>query len=165
MPDVLNLAGADLTAGEFEPIPTAWYKAYVVKMEDKFTKGGEDAKLPQGTPMLNIHFKIADGEHEGRYQFRTLVIPPAKVNGKKYEHYQSMMGQVAKFFICLGEDEATVLGGEFDISDRERFIGREIGIKVKLYNNTFKGEMDNKVEGFKLASELDAVGAGVPGLV
>lgn len=157
MPDVLNLAGADLTAGDFEPIPTSWYPAYIVKIEDKFTKGGDDAKLPAGTPMLNIHFKLTeDTEYPGRYQFRQLVLPPAKINGKAYEHYKSMMGQVAKFFICAGEPPEVVMSGDFDISDRERFIGREIGIKVKLYNNTWKGEMDNKVEGFKLATELSS---------
>lgn len=165
MPDVLNLAGADTSAPDFDPVPTGWYVCTVKKMEDKFTKGGQDAALPAGTPMINIHLRIRDGweveddgktrDVGGKFVFKQLIIPPAKVEGKPYEHYKKMMGQVARFFICLGVPEAEVLGGEFDISDRSRFIdGPEIAVRVRRYNNTFKGELDNDVQSFKPVSEL-----------
>jgi hypothetical protein len=164
MPDVLNLAGADLDGPDFDPVPTGWYPTTIKKIEDKFTKGGPDAALPEGTPMLNIHFRINDGVEVmedgnvrnvgGKYLFKQLVIPPAKVAGKPYEHYKKMMGAVARFFICAGFDEAVVLSGEFDISDRSTIIDREIAVRARRYYNNYKGEQDNEVQSFKPISEL-----------
>lgn len=169
-PNVLNLAGADLSGPDFDPVPSGWYPCTVKKIEDKFTKGGPDAALPGGTPMLNIHLRIqngftvtdAEGNERnvgGKYVFKQLVIPPAKVNGKAYEHYKSMMGQVARFFICAGAPEEEVLSGEFDISDRSRFIDAEIGVRVRKFFNSYKDEMDNEVQAFKPITELSVPGA------
>lgn len=166
MPDVLNLAGADTSAPDFDPVPTGWYPCTVKKIEDKFTKGGPDSVLPAGTPMLNIHFRIRDGwtveddgnerDVGGKYLFNQMVIPPAKINGKPYEHYKRMIGQVARFFICLGVPEETVMSEEFDISDRSAYIdGPEIAVRAKRYFNTYKQEMDNDVQTFKAISELE----------
>lgn len=170
MVDVLNLAGADLDGPDFDPVPTGWYICTIKKFEDKFTKGGADAALPAGTPMLNVHFRIRDGwtvmedDKErnvgGKYVFKQLIIPPAKVNGKAYEHYKKMMGQIARFFICAGVPESEVLSGEFNIEDRERFIGLEVGVRVKKYFNTYKQEWDNDVQSFKPASEVEGAEAG-----
>ena len=164
MPDVLNLAGADTSGPDFDPVPTGWYPCSIKKIEDKFTKGGPDAALPGGTPMMNIHLRIRDGWEVvqddatrfvgGKFLFKQLIIPPAKVNGKAYEHYKSMMGQVARFFICAGVPEAEVMSGEFDISDRARFIDLEIGVRARRYFNKYKDEWDNEVQSFKPVSEL-----------
>lgn len=165
MPDVLNLAGADMEGPDFDPVPSGWYPCTVKKLEDKFTKGGPDAALPEGTPMLNIHLRIQDGytitedgkerNVGGKYLFKQLVIPPAKISGKPYEHYKKMIGQVARFFVCTGVvTEEEVLSGEFDISDRSRFIDAEIGVRARKFHNKFKDEWDNEVQSFKPISEL-----------
>lgn len=161
---VLNLAGADMTAGDFEPIPSGTYPAYIKKIETKFTKGGEDAKLPAGTPMLNVHFVLTEeSEFPGRYVFRQLIIPPAKVNGKPYEHHKSMMGQLARFLVCAGFEESVVTSGEFDLAGSD-IIGRTIGVKVKKYYNKYKEEEDNKVDGFKPIGDLVGAGAAAGGI-
>lgn len=159
-PDVLDLSGGDLSAGDFDPIASGTYPATIVKVEDKFTKGDPDAALPAGTPMLNVHLRLnedaVDGDGnsvKGRYVFRSLIIPPAKVNGKAYEHFKSMQGQLAKFFICAGYDQELVMSGNFDL-DYDDIVGREIAVKVQKYYNTYKKEQDNRVQGFKAISEL-----------
>lgn len=169
MPDVLNLAGAD-TNMTFDPIPSGWYPATIVKFEERFTKGGEDKALPGGTPMINFHFKIKEGtvaidsegkeiQVGGKYQFRQFIVPPAKIAGKPYEHYKSMMSQLATFFSKCGFDNKKVTSPDgFDWKDE--IVGCEIGIKVKLYFNKFKNEEDNDVTGFKPIGDIaELVGA------
>lgn len=166
-PDVLNLAGADMTAGDFEPIPSATYPCSVVRFETKFTKGGEEKKLPEGTPMFNVGLKVSEGQYENRWLWRSLIIAPAKVNGKAYEHKKMMDGMLARFFTALGFTEEEVTSGSFDTSDPETFIGRGcavvVGQKMKYGCDPENPEYENVVKGFKPLTAITS-GAASGGL-
>ena len=153
MPLGLNLAGADLSNTGFEAIPSATYHCSVVKIDLKETSGS--GSLPKGTPMINVQFKVEGGEFNNRRLFRQLIIAPAKIAGKPYEHKAVMDRILGQFFECLGfsKDEITTEG--FD-PDPEDLYGREllvvVGQKAKYNPNNdpaLEGVMDNEVKGFR----------------
>lgn len=124
----LNLSNADVKG--FDAIPANTYDATVYEVSMGETKGGEGSKLPGGTPFLNVQFKIDGGEYDNRRVFRKFIIPPAKVNGKAYEHKAMMEGMLVKFFLAIGYDEAEVTGEDFE-PELEDLVGRECRVTVK----------------------------------
>jgi hypothetical protein len=158
----LNLAGADLAGTDFEALPSATYHCSVVKLEMKKTKGGPDATLPKGTPMINVQVKVvqetvedAEGNEvkcKNRRFFRTLIIAPAKINGKPYEHKKTMDRILGQFFKCVGFSEEEILSGDFN-PDFDEIKGRDIlvtvGQKVKYGTDPEDEIMDNEVKGFR----------------
>lgn len=128
---MLNLADADTTG--FEPLPSGTYDAVVHEAKWETLKGGPDKKLPAGTPRLSVQFKITEGgeENKGIYNrrvFNGYIVPPQKIDGKKYEHYRMMNGMLVKFFKDLGFDEAEVMSGAFDMEDTSLLIGKEVKV-------------------------------------
>jgi len=165
----LNLAGADLAGTDFEPIPSGTYHCTVFKMEMKRTKGGPNASLPKDTPMINVQLRVeqekdADGEMKvkNRRLFRQLIIAPAKVGGKPYEHKKTMDRILGQFFKCVGFSEEEILSGDFN-PDFDDIKGRDILVVVgqKQKYQAEEGVMDNEVKGFKPYGESN----GSPSLV
>lgn len=153
----LNLAGADLTGSDFDAIPSGTYHCQVFKMEMKQTKGSEGSVLPKGTPMINVQFQVVqekDANEEmvvkNRRLFRQLIIAPAKIGGKAYEHKKVMDRILGQFFKCVGYSEDEILSGEFN-PDFDDIKGRDILVVVgqKQKYNAEEGVMDNEVKGFK----------------
>lgn len=158
----LNLAGADLAGTDFEALPSATYHCEVVKLEMKKTKGGNNSVLPAGTPMINVQVKVVqdtvedpDGNEvkcKNRRFFRSLIIAPAKVGGKPYEHKKTMDRILGQFFKCVGYTEEEILSGDFN-PDFDDIKGRDILVtvsqKVKYGTNPDDGIMDNEVKGFR----------------
>jgi len=169
----LNLAGADLSGGDFDAIPSGTYHCTVFKMEMKQTKGSDTSVLPKGTPMINVQFKVEDEDREdadgdtvkvhNRRLFRQLIIAPAKVGGKPYEHKKVMDRILGQFFKCVGYSEEEILSGDFD-PDFDEIKGKDILVVVgqKQKWGAEEGVMDNEVKGFK---PYDANGNGSPQLV
>lgn len=124
----LNMSSADLKG--FDAIPAGTYDASVYEVTMGETKGGADAKLPAGTPALNVQFKIDGGDYDNRRVFRKYIIAPEKLNGKKYEHKAMMDGMLAKFFIALGWDEDEVISDSFE-PELEDLVGKECRVTVK----------------------------------
>lgn len=165
----LNLAGADLAGTDFDAIPSGTYHCTVFKMEMKQTKGSETSVLPKGTPMINIQLKVedensADGEMKvkNRRLFRQLIIAPAKIGGKAYEHKKTMDRILGQFFKCVGYDEEEILSGDFN-PDFDEIKGKDILVVVgqKQKWGAEEGVMDNEVKGFKAYGESN----GSPQLV
>jgi Protein of unknown function (DUF669) len=125
----LNLSGADLKG--FEPLPAGTYDASVYEVSMKETKGGDDAKLPGGTPMLNVQFKIDGGDYDNRRVFRSFIIAPDKIGGKKYEKKAMFDGMLARFFMALGYDESEVVSDDFD-PDFEDLVGKECRVTLSV---------------------------------
>lgn len=147
-PEVLDLAGADMRG--FEAIDSGRYDARVERGEWQYTKGGENAKLPQGTPMLNIAFVIDGGEFDNRWVFAKYVIPPAGYDEKKAS---IMKGSLARMLIALGYPEGEITSGGFSI-DLEDLEGRECNITVR--KRPYEGDFTNDVTGVRARSEETA---------
>lgn len=149
--DVLNLSGADLKG--FDAMESGLYPATVYEITLKETKGGEGAKLPKGTPMWNVQFRIADGhEYENRRCFRSYTLAPAEIDGKTYEHKAKMDGMIARFLMDIGYTEAEITSGKFK-PDFEDMVGRPLGVvvkkKIKYGTTPEMEEFDNEVVGTK----------------
>jgi hypothetical protein len=156
----LNLAGADLSGSDFEAIPSGTYHCAVQDVQMKETKGGENAKLPKGTPMINLQFRVMGGEYDNRRVFRQLIIAPEKVGNKKYEHKAVMDRILGQFFKSLGYSEDEITSEGFD-PEPEDIIGRELLVVVsqKQKYNAPEGVMDNEVKGFKALNATVASGS------
>jgi hypothetical protein len=154
---LLNLSDADDSG--FDALPAGSYDAEVYEVTMKETKGSDGAKLPAGTPMLNVQFRITDEEYENRRVFRTYIIAPEKIGNKKYEHKAKMDGMLVRFFLAIGytPDEVKDEGG-FD-PDFEDMKGR--ACRVVLGQKEYNGEIQNEVKGVKNVSEETADAAGL----
>lgn len=154
----LDLSGAD-TAG-FEALPAGTYNAVVEEAEMEETQGGENAKLPAGTPMIAVTFKVTDDEEvtverdgqkktfstKDRRAWRRYIIAPAKVNGKAYEHKAKMDGILVRFLTGIGYNAEEVTSGDFNL-DVEDFTGRECRIVLGI--REYEGNLQNEVKGVK----------------
>ena len=158
---------------DFDAIPSGRYWAEIFDAEERETKGGENAKLPKGTPMIWIHFKILGkigedsepGESSSffnRRVFRTLVVPPEKIGGKKYEHFKKMNGQIVRFLTAAGFTEEEVTRGDFEL-DCDDLVERQMIITVKKKARAGEDDVyDNEVAGFR---NMDSVEAGSGGIL
>lgn len=154
----LNLSGADTTAGDYDAIPAATYKVEVAKAEITHTKGGPNAKMPEGTPMINLGYRVTEGEYENRWIFRSYIIAP---DGYDVDKKAKMDGQLVKMFTSLGYDEAEVMGGSFnpdmdDLMDREAkaLVGRRQ--KKDSEGAKLEGEYENYIKATKPITAEDA---------
>lgn len=185
---LLDLSGAD-TSG-FGGIPGGTYDAVIFAAKMEATKGATEhnpnPKLPKGTPMINVQFKITGGpdpetgEHEvgddykyfNRRAFRTFVIPPDKIGGKPYEHAARMKGMLVRFLQAAGYSDDDLASDEFDL-DVEDLASRPVRItlskKVKYglnpeaedFDANDNENFDNEVTGVKPATEMAAGASGL----
>lgn len=159
----LNLADAD-TRG-FDPLDAGRYNAEVFKCEWDAVKNADGTgKMPAGTPMLKVQFKILepiiDGEviEQDRRVFSQYVIPPADYDKKKRA---TMTGMFVRFLTAIGEDEAKVKINKYD-PDLDDFIGRPCVVVLgKKEYPAGSGEYQNEVKGVKPAES----GVGSSGLL
>jgi hypothetical protein len=159
---LLDLSNAKESS--FEAIDSGVYPAEVFEVKMTETKGATesnpDAALPKGTPMLNVQFRIVgdagtstESEESAVYNrrvFKTYIIAPEKVGGKKYEHKEMMDGQLLKFFKDIGYTEEEVKSGNFD-PDFDDMKGRSC--RVTVGQRTYNNEVQNEVKGTKPAGE------------
>lgn len=169
---MLNLSGADTSVPEFEPLAPGSYNAAVLEAKWEETKGG--GKLPAGTPMLSIQYKITDERLEGkdRRAFDRYINAPAKIDGKAYEHKAKMDGMLVRFLVAIGYDKDEVMGGKFEL-DVDDLGGRECVVTLgveKYTSNDIDEETGenivkkrNTVKGVKKAGS--ATGAASGGLI
>jgi hypothetical protein len=153
----LDLSGAD-TSG-FPTLPAGTYEAVVAVAEMEETQGGADAKLPAGTPMLAVEFRVTEeGEvesHDGskfemhdKPVWRRFVIAPAKVGGKNYEHKAKMDGILYRFLEAVGYDADEIASGEFEL-DTDDLAGR--ACRIVVARREYQGSVSNEVKGVKPA--------------
>lgn len=125
----LNMSDADLKG--FEPLPAGTYDAVVYEVTMKETKGSDGAKLPAGTPMLNVQFKIDGGEYDNRRVFRSFIIAPEKIGKDKYDKKAMFDGMLARFFMAIGYEESEVVSDSFE-PEIEDLAGRECRVTLSV---------------------------------
>jgi len=158
---LLDLSGSDLSG--FEPLEPGRYNARVFDISLDAVKNA--GKVPVGTPMIKIQYKLTGNEHmgeglENRRVWQQFVVPP-----KDYDQQKAakMNGMIARFFIALGESEETVRSKKFD-PDFEDYKDRECVVvlgkepKKDRQGNIVDGEFNNPVKGVKPAG---SIGVGV----
>lgn len=160
-PGVLDLTGADTST--FDAIPSGRYNCTVWDCSWDATKGGPDSKMPAGTPMLKMQFRLSD-EYENyeytnkdgqktkigknRRVFSQWVIPPADYDPDKAA---KLKGMLVNMLIGLGYDESKVTKGNFKL-DFEDMTGREcvVVLSQREYPKD-SGNWSNPVTGIKPA--------------
>ena len=140
----------------FDPLPPGAYLCEVFSVEMAETKG--EGKLPK-SPMLKVQWKVLstrDGETEvfdeedgkatkleNRRFFGQNVMPPKEIDGKPYEHYEMMLGQVVRLFLALGYDEKEVKNPKGFDPDFDDMVGRQaivtVGRDMEYGSNPVKG--------------------------
>lgn len=165
---VLDLSGADLKG--FDPVPSGVYAATVYDAEWKETKGGENAKLPAGTAMLSVQFKIDDvtidgTEYKNRRVFGQYPLPGADAIAAGYDADKAdkLKGSFVKMLVAIGYDEKKVMGGKFNL-DIEDMKGRECTVVVgRQEYPPNSGEFNNTLKGVKPAGS--GTGADKRGII
>ena len=159
----LDLSGAD-TSG-FEPVPSGLYKGTVYEAEWQAVKN-EGGKLPVGTPMLNVQFRLEekvgspDMKVENRRVFTKYMLPG---EGYDAEKTARMKGMFVNFLKNLGYDEKKITKPGFNL-DLEELKGKELCLLLGVQpENAEKGyAAQNTVKGTKPA---DAAAASSTGLL
>lgn len=151
---------------DFNPIPPGRYYAEVYECEERET--GPGGKLPEGTPMIWVHFRITgkvgedegpteDSEYWNRRVFRNLIVPPRELDGKAYKSYKMFNGAIVAFFKGLGYPEDEVIGGGFE-PDLDEQVEKALIIQVsRKKDEKAASGFKNEVEAF---ISLDSVDAG-----
>jgi hypothetical protein len=159
----LNLSDADLSG--FEPLNPGRYNAEVFEITMDATK--RDGKVPMGTRMMKIQFKLMDESVINRRVWTQYVIPPEDHPKEKRE---KMNGMIVRFFIAVGDPEETVRSGSFD-PDFEDYKGRPCVVivgkepKKDQNGNIIEGEFNNPVKGVKAAGSIVTTGGDDGGLL
>jgi hypothetical protein len=153
----LNLSDAD-TSG-FDPLEPARYNAEVFEITMDAVKN-EGGKMPVGTPIIKVQFKLTDEPFENRRVWTQFVVPPNSYDKAKA---QKIKGMIARFFMALGVPEETVKSKDFN-PDFEDFIGAACVVvvgkepKKTREGSIIEGEYNNPVKGIKPAGTLVAAG-------
>lgn len=156
----LDLSGAD-TSG-FAPLDPGVYPAVVHEAEMTETKGGPQAKMPEGTPMLKVQFRITDPDDNHR-AFGNYPIP-----GPDYDKDKAakLKGNLVNMLVALGYDEKKITSGKFDL-DVDDLVGREcdVVLNVKPDHNDPTEKVQN-LRGVKpLGTASGGQGSGDDGLL
>ena len=124
---------SDVKESRFDPIPAGTYDATVYSVEECEAPG--TGQMPQGTPGINVQFRISNGEFENRRVFKRFYIAP-----DGYENKQTMDSILFTFCkIALGEDAAR--SKKFNLAkavSEEEFSGAPVRVQVAVngeYNN------------------------------
>jgi Protein of unknown function (DUF669) len=159
----LNLGDAD-TSG-FQPMEPGRYNATIFDVTLDAVKNASGlGKMPAGTPMVKVQFRIEDEPYVNMRAWANYIIPP-----NDYDHAKSakIKGMFVNFLVAIGEPEEKVRSGGYD-PDLEDFKGRECVVVLgkeqrrDQNGNTIEGEYNNPVKGVKPAGSL-AGGSGDSG--
>lgn len=158
----------DLTEREemsFEPVPAGKYRASIYDAEERSTGGS--GKLPEGTPMIAIQWKLEEAlfetqeNIENRRVFSQNVVPPKEINGEPYKNYKMMNGMIFRLLESIGYTEEELSAGDFEL-DYDDMKGREAVITVGRYSykdpDTDEETIRNNVKGFRPVREAETTG-------
>lgn len=124
MSNVLDLTGAD-TSG-FEEMPSGEYNALTIEVSPQETKGGPEAKLPAGSPMVKVGFAIQDEPYVGRQAYTNIVLV-----GQDDAKTQKALGQFTNFVAAVtGQEVDEVKQNGFDLSDLTTLNQRECVVRL-----------------------------------
>jgi|SRR5215472_7058196 len=123
----LDLSGADLSAGDFTPIPAGAYEVHVHEVTAVEVEN-DTGKLPIGTPGWNIQFRVDGGKFDNRVLFKRYYIPPANYAPEKRK---ISLGIFANFLIAMGYPQEEVTSGSFSAEPAD-WVGKRLKANVKV---------------------------------
>lgn len=155
---ILDLSGAD-TSG-FEALPTGQYNCNVYEVE--MTEVSGSGKLPAGTPMVKVQFRVKEGEDNANHPIWTNYPLP----DKNYENHAKTVGNFVNFLAALGYDAAKTKEKGFDMKKLKELEGKECVVRVtrEEYPKD-SGDYTNRVKGVKPAGSATGSGSGSGGLL
>ena len=149
---VLDLTGADESAGQFDAIPAGTYNCYIHEADWRATKDSPEAKLAANTPYLNVQFAITDdtardgSKVKNRRVFGKYFVPAeGTVPADKLAYHR---GTMMNFLKAAGFTPEEMQKKGFRL-DPEALQGRELQVVVNRSKNNYTGEFDNNVRGVK----------------
>jgi hypothetical protein len=155
----------DREDADFSPVPAGKYRATVHEAEERATGGS--GKLPEGTPMIAIQWKLEEAlfeteeNIENRRVFSQNVVPPKEIDGAPYKNYKLMNGIIFRLLESLGYSEEVLSSGEFEL-DYDDMKGREAILTVGRYEyedpDTAEKTVRNNVKGFRPVREEETSG-------
>lgn len=158
---LLDLSNADLSG--FEPLEPGRYNAEIFEIKwDTIKNADGQGKMPAGTPLLKVQFRLTDEGVENRRVFSQYVNPPKDYDKEKAA---KMKGMIARFFIALGIDEDVVKSKDFD-PDFDDLKGTPCVVQVKKeqkrtrQGDPIEGEWNNPVSAVRAAGSLEGASAG-----
>lgn len=166
----LNLTNYEVPAEGFEPLPRGLYFANIFSIEERETSG--QGKLPEGTPMIWLHFQITGrvGEDAGpnedspvynRRAFTNLVVPPDDYSNPKA--VRMMNGRLVSFFRAVGFSDEDLTSGTFEYGDIDDLESRELVIalgKRKVDRGTPDERFEQTVDGYRRLEDVPAPAEG-----
>jgi hypothetical protein len=151
----LDLSGVDFTG--FTPLDAGTYDCELFEYKWTATKGGANAKLPEGTPRLNVTTKVIEPEFEGRRFWDGFNIPPADYDADKRAQ---ALGFLGRFLKAMGLEEDAIKTKKFNLNAAlDELIGEPVRVTVKVEpqrGGANDGEMRNVVVGYKSMEEATA---------
>lgn len=131
----LDLSDAELQT--FEALPAAKYNCTVFSAEWQEASG--QGKMPAGTPMLKVQFRIRDGEENSNRRFFTNYMLP----GEGYDPAKAVKikGIFVGFLDALGYDKKKVMSGKFNL-DLEELVGKECVVTVSKEIDPYRTEQN-----------------------
>ena len=124
----LNLADADTSAGNFDPIPARSYDMLVYEVEPVEIAEDTQGKLPPGTPGYNIQFRVDGGEYDNRVVFKRFYLPGEDYDAEKR---RKSLGIFVNFLVAMGYDKDVIMSGEYD-NDHTDWLGKEVKCAVRI---------------------------------
>jgi hypothetical protein len=163
---VLDLTGADESAGKFEAVPAGAYNVQIpVPPEWRATSNPDGSKkLPDQTPYLNIQLAITDDEKNGekvknRRVFGKIFVPKdGAIPADKQAYHR---GTMLNFLLAVGYTREEISKKGFRL-DTDALAKRELVVTVGRSINSLTNDFDNDVKGYKPAGTAVAAGAGQP---
>ena len=162
---VLDLTGADETAGSFDAIPAGTYQGHVHGATWKATSNPDGSKaLPDQTPYLNVHIAIDEDERAGtkvknRRVFGKIFVPADGMIPADKQAYHR--GTMLNFLKAVGYTPEQIGKKGFRL-DPDELAGKSLTVVVGREKNSMTNEFDNTVRGYKAVGEGALVGAGQP---
>lgn len=124
----LNLADADLSAGDFDPIPAASYDMHVHEVTPVEIPEESTGKLPPGTPGYNVQFRVDEGKHTNRVVFKRFYLPGEDYDAEKRK---KSLGIFVNFLLAMGYNKEEVMSGSFS-NDHTDWYGKEVKVSVRI---------------------------------
>lgn len=147
---------SDANTKGFDPLDSGTYDCELFEYEWAETKGGEGSKMPGGTPMLKLQFRVIEEQFENRRLFDQFVIPPADYDKEKAA---TMKGMLVRFLTAMGLDESDVTTKKFNLNETlDNLVGEPVRCTVgqeeqKVGVNA--GRINNPIKGYKSAGESE----------
>jgi hypothetical protein len=128
----------------FEALPAGQYLVRITNYEMRYTKGGEDAKLPKDTPMINWEFTVIRNQKSG---------DEGSKNRKLWMNsiiHEKTLFNLKALLRATGQFSDEDLASELDF-EPEEVVGAEVVAVVA--QREYNGDMVNDVKRVKSAVE------------